>query len=163
MGFIGQRAAALALLAVFGNAFVYFDRDPLQRSGPQSVDQLSAPLIEWASQGEYINVTGGRMWTRMVKRSGSEPAASAIALIHGFPSSSHDFHRVIPHLSERTFCIISVLGLTGTRCRHCHVRPHWIRAERQAASRRLLYRRVRRQRPCHMAPLRHQARCALFL
>src|SRR5689334_17331573 len=49
----------------------------------------------WWSQGEEIELCGRRIWTQ---RWGSGPP---LTLLHGFPSSSHDFAKIAPALAER--------------------------------------------------------------
>ena len=49
----------------------------------------------WWSQGEPAELLGHRVWTR---RWSSGPS---MTLLHGFPSSSHDFWKIAPALGER--------------------------------------------------------------
>src|SRR3954452_3722663 len=52
-------------------------------------------IAEWWAQGEDAELCGHRIWTR---RWGS---GRPMTLLHGFPSSSHDFAKIAPALSER--------------------------------------------------------------
>lgn len=49
----------------------------------------------WWSEGELVELSGHRVWMR---RWGSGPP---LTLLHGFPSSSHDFWKIAPALAER--------------------------------------------------------------
>ena len=52
-------------------------------------------IQKWWSEGEQVELSGHRVWTR---RWGSGPP---LTLLHGFPSSSHDWAKVAPALAER--------------------------------------------------------------
>lgn len=52
---------------------------------------------DWKSRGTYVEVLGHRVF---VVDSGARDAP-AIALLHGYPTSSLDYHRVWPRLEER--------------------------------------------------------------
>ena len=56
-------------------------------------------LAEWWSDGEHIRLPiGGADRAIFVRRMGAGPA---MTLLHGFPSSSHDWAKVAPTLAER--------------------------------------------------------------
>lgn len=56
-------------------------------------------IDEWWASGERLPIElGGRERAIFVRRAGSGPA---MTLLHGFPSSSHDWAKITPGLSER--------------------------------------------------------------
>jgi pimeloyl-ACP methyl ester carboxylesterase len=56
-------------------------------------------VAEWWSQGEHVQLSlGGTDRSIFVRRMGAGPA---MTLLHGFPSSSHDWAKVAPALAER--------------------------------------------------------------
>jgi pimeloyl-ACP methyl ester carboxylesterase len=50
---------------------------------------------DWAKQGAYHSVGGHRLFA--VDTGGDKPA---LVVLHGYPTSSHDYHRVLPKLAE---------------------------------------------------------------
>lgn len=58
---------------------------------------MSAALDAWRRGGREISVFGDRIFVREAGPAG----APALLLLHGFPSSSHDFHLALPALSRR--------------------------------------------------------------
>ncbi len=66
-------------------------------------------IEEWWSSGEAVVVRlGGTDRTIFVQRMGSGPT---MTMLHGFPSSSHDWARVVPRLAERhTLLLPDFLG-----------------------------------------------------
>src|SRR5689334_5167301 len=62
-------------------------------------------IQEWWSQGEQVELCGHRIWMR---RWGSGPS---LTLLHGFPSSSHDFAKIAPALeAEHELITLDLLG-----------------------------------------------------
>jgi len=63
----------------------------------------------WWSAGERVPlVVGGREWRIFVRRMGAGPT---MTLLHGFPSSSHDWAKVAPALAERySLILLDFLG-----------------------------------------------------
>ncbi len=56
-------------------------------------------IEEWWADGEHVSVgLGGHEYSIFVRRLGSGPL---MTLLHGFPSSSHDWARIAPTLAER--------------------------------------------------------------
>src|SRR6266404_9253121 len=56
-------------------------------------------IDQWWADGEHLPLTlGGAQRTVFVRRLGSGPS---MTLLHGFPSSSHDWAKVAPALAER--------------------------------------------------------------
>jgi pimeloyl-ACP methyl ester carboxylesterase len=64
---------------------------------------------EWWSSGEHVRISlGGRDRAIFVRRVGDGPA---MTLLHGFPSSSHDWAKVAPILARRhTLLLFDFLG-----------------------------------------------------
>ena len=60
---------------------------------------MNGGIDAWWADGERVRVTlGGEERAVFVRRSGAGPA---MTLLHGFPSSSYDWARVAPALSEQ--------------------------------------------------------------
>lgn len=55
----------------------------------------SSRLDEWTKAGEVRSLAGHRIFVRTAARSGLPP----LLLIHGYPTSSYDWHRVWPRLA----------------------------------------------------------------
>ena len=62
---------------------------------PISFNDLDPQLQQWFSRGELVEVLGEKMFTL---RQGN--STETIILIHGFPTSSFDYHDVIERLSQ---------------------------------------------------------------
>jgi pimeloyl-ACP methyl ester carboxylesterase len=78
--------------------------------GPASGDDLGMSAIErWWSQGERVRVQlGGAPRSIFLRRAGAGPP---LTLLHGFPSSSYDWARVLPELAaERALLLFDFLG-----------------------------------------------------
>lgn len=58
---------------------------------------LPAAVREWRDDGRYVEIGGRRIW---VLDTNSHPGL-AVFLLHGFPSSSFDWHLVVPELAKR--------------------------------------------------------------
>ena len=67
---------------------------------------LPASVRQWRDGGRVVSTRRGRVFVR------SSPAGSGptILLLHGFPSSSYDFRRVVEHLGERPWLAPDFLG-----------------------------------------------------
>jgi pimeloyl-ACP methyl ester carboxylesterase len=66
------------------------------------VAQVDDGVTAWEQRGEYREVANRRMF--VVDRSPAEvqsQAATPILVLHGFPTSSHDWQRVLDHLARR--------------------------------------------------------------
>jgi pimeloyl-ACP methyl ester carboxylesterase len=60
----------------------------------------SAAVADWEARGRYLELGGHRIFTLDVPA--AEPSeAPPVVLLHGFPTSSFDFHRVIDGLARR--------------------------------------------------------------
>lgn len=58
--------------------------------------QKGMDVEQWKAKGTYLTIRGRRLF--VVDSGGRGPA---LLLLHGYPTSSHDFHRVLPRLGER--------------------------------------------------------------
>jgi pimeloyl-ACP methyl ester carboxylesterase len=67
--------------------------DP-KASTPMTVD-------DWAKEGSFHSVRGHRLFA--VDTGGDKPP---LVVLHGYPTSSHDYHRVLPKLAERHRVIV---------------------------------------------------------
>jgi pimeloyl-ACP methyl ester carboxylesterase len=66
-------------------------------------------IREWWAQGGHVELSGHRIWTR---RWGTGPS---MTLLHGFPSSSHDFAKIAPALAEHhELLTLDLLGFGAT-------------------------------------------------
>ena len=66
---------------------------------PKASTQLA--VDDWARSGSYHAVGGHRIFA--VDTGGQKPP---LVLLHGYPTSSHDFHRVLPKLAEKFRVIV---------------------------------------------------------
>jgi len=57
---------------------------------------------EWRARGSFHRVFGHRIFAASFGPEDAEP----LLLLHGFPTSSHDFHRIVPILAERYRVIV---------------------------------------------------------
>lgn len=55
----------------------------------------------WVGRGAYITVEGERVWTLDVPADGSAPVSNPLLVLHGFPTSAYDWHRVVAALGGR--------------------------------------------------------------
>jgi pimeloyl-ACP methyl ester carboxylesterase len=58
---------------------------------------LSGPLREWREDGRFVEIGGRRIF---VLDTDSHPGP-CVFILHGFPSSSYDWRRVVPEVSKR--------------------------------------------------------------
>src|SRR5205807_4739361 len=79
-------------------------RCPARRLAP-----AMSSIEAWWSAGERVPlVVGEREWRLFVRRMGEGPT---MTLLHGFPSSSHDWAKVAPALAERhSLLLLDFLG-----------------------------------------------------
>lgn len=67
---------------------------------------LPATVVDWRDGGRWLTTrTGRRVFTRSA--SGDGPT---ILLLHGYPSSSYDYRRVVEHLAGRAWVTLDFLG-----------------------------------------------------
>ncbi len=59
-------------------------------------------LVDWAEAGAQVRVHGRRL--HVVTR--GDPTRPALLILHGFPTCSLDFRRVLPLLAERFFVVV---------------------------------------------------------
>jgi pimeloyl-ACP methyl ester carboxylesterase len=85
------------------------DRDHTTPTPRQSDNDAVGSVEEWWSAGEHVSLAlGGSRRRIFTRRVGSGPT---MTLLHGFPSSSHDWARVVPALAERhTLLLVDFLG-----------------------------------------------------
>jgi pimeloyl-ACP methyl ester carboxylesterase len=70
----------------------------------------SAAVADWEARGEYRELTGHRIFTVDVPAVGSEDGAPLL-VVHGFPTSSFDFHLVVDRLAVgRRVHLVDLLG-----------------------------------------------------
>lgn len=62
---------------------------------PVTVNDLPDNLRTWHDQGKYVSVFGRNMFT-LQRGNGDE----AVILVHGFPTSSYDYHRALDQLEK---------------------------------------------------------------
>jgi len=61
----------------------------------------------WEARGAYAELAGLRLFHL---ETGPEDAGDPVLLLHGFPTSSHDWHRALPHLGERRLLLLDLPG-----------------------------------------------------
>jgi pimeloyl-ACP methyl ester carboxylesterase len=66
---------------------------------------LTRRVEEWRRAGERIEFRGGGI--HVYRRAGNDPP---IMLLHGFPSSSYDWRRLIEHVPGRALIAFDFLG-----------------------------------------------------
>jgi pimeloyl-ACP methyl ester carboxylesterase len=62
-------------------------------------------VAEWRDGGRWLTTPAGRVFTRSAPGNGP-----TILLLHGYPSSSYDYHHVVPHLAGRAWLTLDFLG-----------------------------------------------------
>lgn len=60
---------------------------------------LEMKASEWFDRGRYVSIQGHRVFV-MDSDSHSEQDLPVLAILHGYPTSSHDYYRVLDALSE---------------------------------------------------------------
>jgi pimeloyl-ACP methyl ester carboxylesterase len=58
-------------------------------------------VAAWEQRGGFRDVAGRRMFVVDRSAAGDDDAGSALLVLHGFPTSSHDWHRVLDRLARR--------------------------------------------------------------
>ncbi|MCC7538635.1 MAG: alpha/beta hydrolase [Deltaproteobacteria bacterium] len=61
------------------------------------MSNLPASVRAWLERGRFVRLAGLEVF---VLDTGAKADAVPLVVLHGFPTSSHDFHRVLPQLSE---------------------------------------------------------------
>lgn len=61
-------------------------------------DHMPSGLREWQSRGRFARISGIDVF--LVDTPGPREGAPAAVILHGFPSSSYDFHLCLPKLAE---------------------------------------------------------------
>ncbi|MFV8755781.1 alpha/beta fold hydrolase [Nannocystaceae bacterium ST9] len=64
---------------------------------------IPTSLSAWAERGRWITIAGRELFVVDV---GPAQPERTLVLLHGFPTSSHDFHRVIDRLAERCRVVV---------------------------------------------------------
>jgi pimeloyl-ACP methyl ester carboxylesterase len=62
-------------------------------------------VAEWRDSGTLMDTPAGRIFVRSAFGDGP-----TILLLHGYPSSSYDYHRVVPHLDGRAWVTLDFVG-----------------------------------------------------
>src|SRR6185437_16123315 len=63
------------------------------------LESVDGDLERWRSRGRALSTPDGEIW--MLDEPGSDAAAAPVLLLHGFPSSAHDFAAALEHLGRR--------------------------------------------------------------
>jgi pimeloyl-ACP methyl ester carboxylesterase len=66
---------------------------------------LPDSVADWLDGGRFVPTSAGKVFVRSAQGVGP-----TILLLHGFPSSSHDFRRVVPNLGGRAWLTLDFLG-----------------------------------------------------
>jgi pimeloyl-ACP methyl ester carboxylesterase len=73
-------------------------------------DAARDEVARWEALGEYRTLLGYRIFTLSLPASGRD-AAEPLVMLHGFPTSSYDFHAVVDELRrDRTVHLVDFLG-----------------------------------------------------
>ncbi|PRX43419.1 pimeloyl-ACP methyl ester carboxylesterase [Prauserella shujinwangii] len=64
-------------------------------------------LRAWRASGTTLETPWGTVFTRHRRGAGTDPA---LLLLHGYPTSSYDWHAVLPLLGDRTVVTLDFLG-----------------------------------------------------
>lgn len=78
------------------------DTTPQLRHSADAMSTLPTQVMDWESRGSRIRIFGRDVF---VFEDGKEQEETLLVL-HGFPTSSFDFHRVIPHFTKRFRVIV---------------------------------------------------------
>ena len=62
-------------------------------------------MTEWRDGGRWLTTPAGEVFVRSAPGDGP-----TILLLHGYPSSSFDYHQVVPHLAGRAWVTLDFLG-----------------------------------------------------
>ncbi len=62
-------------------------------------------VTEWRDGGRWVSTNSASVFVRSAKGDGP-----TLLLLHGYPSSSYDYRRVIPHLAGRAWLTLDFLG-----------------------------------------------------
>jgi pimeloyl-ACP methyl ester carboxylesterase len=66
---------------------------------------LPDSVADWRDGGRFVPTSAGKVFVRSAQGDGP-----TILLLHGFPSSSYDFRRVVPKLAGRAWLTLDFLG-----------------------------------------------------
>ena len=70
----------------------------------------STTVSDWERGGDRVTVHGHQVWCRRVP-AGTDVANAPLLVIHGFPTCSYDWNKVVPALSaERDVILLDLLG-----------------------------------------------------
>ena len=93
------------ILVVSRNDDVWVDKQ-LSSLATTSLKQLPAKAQEWNSRGKYLKINGYKMFyilanvqenidAKIIVETTQNTGGSTLILIHGFPTSSFDYHRAL--------------------------------------------------------------------
>eukprot|EP00966_Prymnesium_polylepis_P317886 7343243-Prymnesium_polylepis.1 len=101
---MGARSVAVVgLLATFAGLFAALDKECHRPA--LTLEELPADVQAWERSGNYIEVFGRRLF--YIDTASSAPAAKRTFLVvHGFPSSSFEYHRALPLLAAHGRVVI---------------------------------------------------------
>lgn len=66
---------------------------------------LPTTVQDWLDGGRYVATASGRVFIRSATGTGP-----TLLLLHGYPSSSHDYRAVVTHLGDRAWVTMDFLG-----------------------------------------------------
>ncbi len=61
------------------------------------MNDFSSSVLSWREQGHFLDLCGQQIF---VIDTGAGDGKETVLILHGFPSSSQDFHRILPALSQ---------------------------------------------------------------
>jgi pimeloyl-ACP methyl ester carboxylesterase len=67
-------------------------------SSAESAASATRAIERWSARGRRVPTPDGALW--VLDEPGTDPAATPLLLLHGFPSSAFDFEKAIAHLGS---------------------------------------------------------------
>ena len=78
-------------------------------SYPTDVEELPKSVRKWYERGEYFNVSGYKIFYVHEQYQGNEENPPTFVILHGFPSSSYEYHKVGDVMVELVLCTVAFL------------------------------------------------------
>ena len=78
-------------------------------SYPTDVEELPKSVRKWYERGEYFKVSGYKIFYVHEQYQGNEENPPTFVILHGFPSSSYEYHKVGDVMVELVLCTVAFL------------------------------------------------------
>lgn len=89
-------AFTVGIIAISLWPWLASDNDRNEKAETTPPPQLGDSIEAWYNKGQFIQVFGYQMFVIDIANNESE----AIVFLHGFPTSSYDYHRALPTLQQ---------------------------------------------------------------